>query len=167
MLQKKPRDFALFVTGINTALRASDMLAMTAGQVRYLGAGESFELRERKTKKLRRITLNRAALDALNNLIRVKKLNDSDLLFQGRIPGQALSTSVCSQLVKLWCRKIGLKGNYASHSLRKTFGFHQRKTFGVSIPLLMTIFNHSNQKQTLAYLGIQAEEITHVFNNEI
>ena len=70
-------------------------------------------------------------------------------------------------LVKKWCRAIHLKGNYGSHTLRKTWGYHQRVTFNVGIPELMVCFNHSTQKQTLDYLCVQPEEIRSVYANEI
>jgi hypothetical protein len=60
-----------------------------------------------------------------------------------------------------------LKGNYGSHTLRKTFGYHQRVTFGVDLPRLMVVFNHSTQKQTLDYLCIQPKEIKDVYENEL
>ena len=72
-----------------------------------------------------------------------------------------------NNLVKKWCRKINLKGNYGSHTLRKTWGYHQRVTFNVGIPVLMECFNHSTQKQTLDYLCVQPEEIKSVYANEL
>jgi hypothetical protein len=36
LLANKPRDLALFTIGINTNLRASDLLQITAGMVRHL-----------------------------------------------------------------------------------------------------------------------------------
>jgi hypothetical protein len=75
--------------------------------------------------------------------------------------------SSLSTLVKKWCKDVNLKGNYASHSLRKTWGYHQRISFGVGIPELMVGFNHTSQKQTLDYLCIQPEEIKSVYQNEL
>ena len=71
------------------------------------------------------------------------------------------------KLVKSWCSEINLKGNYGSHTLRKTWGYHQRVTFGVDLPRLMVCFNHSTQRQTLDYLCIQPEEIKDVYENEL
>ena len=51
--------------------------------------------------------------------------------------------------------------------LRKTWGYHQRVTFGVDLPRLMVCFNHSTQRQTLDYLCIQPEEIKDVYENEL
>ncbi len=72
-----------------------------------------------------------------------------------------------NRLVKSWCRAINLKGNYGSHTLRKTWGYHQRVTFGVGLPELMVCFNHSTQRQTLEYLCVQPEEIRSVYANEL
>ncbi|MCK5232559.1 MAG: integrase, partial [Desulfobulbaceae bacterium] len=74
-----------------------------------------------------------------------------------------LTVPSVSRLVKSWCRAINLKGNYGSHTLRKTFGFHQRVQLNTSIPELMVMFNHSSQKQTLNYLCIQPEEIRNAY----
>jgi hypothetical protein len=71
------------------------------------------------------------------------------------------------RLVKGWCRDINLKGNYGSHTLRKTWGYHQRVTFGVGLPELMVAFNHSTQRQTLDYLCVQPEEIKNIYQNEL
>ena len=57
--------------------------------------------------------------------------------------------------------------DYGSHTLRKTFGYHQRVTFGVSLPVLMETFNHSSQRQTLDYLCVQADEIRGIYENEL
>jgi len=41
----------IFTFGINTNLRASDLLKITAGKVKDLKAGDEIEIREAKTKK--------------------------------------------------------------------------------------------------------------------
>lgn len=47
-----PRHLALFTVGINTNLRASDLLRITAGIVRDLEPGDSFELEGIKDSKV-------------------------------------------------------------------------------------------------------------------
>jgi len=66
-------------------------------------------------------------------------------------------------LVKKWCNDINLDGNFGSHTMRKTWGVHQRRRVGTSIPELMVMFNHTSQKQTLDYLCIQPEEIREAY----
>jgi integrase len=156
LLADNPRDFCLFVLGINTNLRASDLTQITVGMVRDKKAGDDLELKEKKTGKTRRITLNKSAVGAIQSLL----LNDNQkpLFPSQRGPGPLLTPSI-NRLVKSWCKSINLKGNYGSHTLRKTFGYHQRVQLGTSIPELMVMFKHSTQRQTLDYLCIQAEEI--------
>lgn len=168
ILQDSPRNLCLFILGINTNLRASDLLRIKVEQVRHLQPGEEISLKEKKTKKQRRINLNRACIEAIQNLLKSIKFKDDDFLFlSNRKDKNTLTVSSLSTLVKKWCKDINLKGNYASHTLRKTWGYHQRVTFGVGIPELMVCFNHTSQKQTLDYLCVQPEEIKSVYQNEL
>jgi integrase len=168
ILQDSPRNLCLFILGINTNLRASDLLKMKVEQVRHLQPGEEITLKEKKTQKQRRINLNRVCIEAIQNLLKSIKYEDDDFLFlSNRKDKNALTVSSLSTLVKKWCKDINLKGNYASHTLRKTWGYHQRVTFGVGIPELMVCFNHTSQKQTLDYLCVQPEEIKSVYQNEL
>ena len=163
LLGDDPRNAALFTIGINTNLRASDLLRIKVGQVRDLKPGDEIELKEKKTGKSRRITLNKACVQAIQRLLASRPYADEDLLFTGQ--RGPLTVPSVHRLVKGWCRAINLKGNYGSHTLRKTFGYHQRVTFGTDIPRLMVVFNHSTQRQTLDYLCIQPEEIKDVYQN--
>ena len=51
LLADRPRDLAIFTLGLNTNLRASDILRVTVGHVRHLGPEEYFTIREKKTGK--------------------------------------------------------------------------------------------------------------------
>lgn len=164
-LLHNPRDLALFVVGINTNLRASDLLSITAGQVRGLQPMDEITLKERKTGKSRRISLNKACVEAINALLRSQSYSDSEVLFKGQ--RGTLTVPSVNRLVKSWCSSVNLKGNYGSHSLRKTWGYHQRVTFGKGLPELMVCFNHSTQRQTLDYLCIQPEEVKSIYENEL
>ena len=70
-------------------------------------------------------------------------------------------------LVKQWCKAAHIRGNFGSHTLRKTWGYQQRVKFGVGLPELMVCFNHSSQKQTLDYLCVQPAEVKKIYENEI
>jgi integrase len=153
--------------GINTNLRASDLFRLRVYQVRDLEPGDSIEINEKKTGKPRRLTLNRACVQALRNFLEKEPYHPGEHLFKSQKSEEALKVSSVHNLVKAWCKAAKLKGNYGSHTLRKTWGYHQRVTYKVDIPTLMVCFNHATQKQTLDYLCIQPEEITNVFNNEL
>jgi integrase len=62
-----PRDDALFMTGINSALRISDLLSLTVGDVlnEKGRVAESVALKEKKTGKFKEFPLNKAIRDVL------------------------------------------------------------------------------------------------------
>jgi len=165
LLADNPRDFCLFTIGINTNLRASDILNIKVKQVKDLKAGDELVVTEKKTGKKRRITLNKAVASSVQALLASQSYNEDDSLFQGQ--RGPLTVPTLSRMVKEWCISINLKGNYASHSLRKTFGYHQRVTFGTGLPELMVAFNHSSQRQTLDYLCVQPDEVRDIYLNEL
>jgi len=74
LLANRPRDFALFTIGINTNLRASDLLRLKVGQVKDLKAGDTIEIKEQKTGKVRRITLNKTCINAIQSLLMEKRI---------------------------------------------------------------------------------------------
>lgn|SRR5574340_158094 len=165
LLEDRPLYAALFTVGINTNLRASDLISLKIGQVRGLAPMGEIEIWERKTGKLRRVTINKHALDAISALLRAFPGQDDDDLFRGQ--RGTLTVGSVHRLVKSWCRSIHLRGNYGSHTLRKTWGYHQRVTYGVGLPELMTCFNHATQRETLNYLCVQPQEIRSVYANVI
>lgn len=110
--------------------------------------------------------MNKTCIKAIQNLLAFKHYEDDDYLFQSQ-RRDVLTVPSVHKLVKNWCNEINLKGNYGSHTLRKTWGYHQRVTFGIDLPRLIVCFNHSTQRQTLDYLCIQPEEIKDVYENEL
>lgn len=164
-LADNPRDLCLFVLGINTAFRANELLSIRVGQVRDLKVGDVLDMRQSKTKAYRQVTMNRRAVEAIQGLIGSRSYEGEDFLFFSRW-GERLGVPEVSRKVKGWCGDIRLDGNYGSHSLRKTWGYWQYKR-GTPIPLLMEAFGHQTQRQTMAYLGIQAMEVAQIFEMEL
>lgn len=160
-----PRDRCLFTLGINSAFRAGDLLSITVDQVLHIKPGQELEIKESKTGKYRRITLNRASIMSIKKLVAHSELEADDHLFVGQ--RGPLTVPTLNRLVKGWCREAGLKGNYGSHTLRKTWGYMMRTKYRASVPLLMACFGHSSQQQTLAYLGVQDSEIKRLYRNEL
>ena len=161
ILADKPRDLCLFTLGINTAFRANELLAIKVGQVRYLGVGDTLTIKQRKTGKYRSVVLNDNVVDAITNYLRQRPLADGDDLFTG-LRG-CLTVPTVNRLVKTWCADVGLKGNYGSHSLRKTWGYWQRQN-GADILNLVEAFGHATQRQTMAYLGLQPEDVMKLYD---
>ena len=163
-----PRNLAIFVVGINTNLRASDLLKIKVGQVKYLSAGEHFSIREKKTRKTKDITINETVVKVITSLLAtMPDATDDDFLFQSKKGGGQISVGSLHSLVQVWCAECNVKGKFGSHTLRKTMGYFHRTVFGTDIPTLMTMFNHSTQKQTLNYLGIQEKDVKDAYMCEI
>jgi integrase len=165
-IEHNPMYTALFTLGINTNLRAGDLLGIKVGQVRGLRPMDELDLREEKTGNRRRISLNKSCIDAVRALLASRTYQNDDFLFLGQ-RGERLTVPSVNRLVKQWCSSAGISGNYGSHTLRKTWGYHQRVTFGVGLPELMTVFGHATQRQTLSYLCVQPDEVKNVYANEL
>lgn len=66
------------------------------------------------------------------------------------------------RILKGIAEDVGLSCKVATHTLRKTFGYHQMVMSGNDprkLLLLQKIFGHSTSTQTLEYIGITVEEI--------
>ena len=163
-LSDTPRDLCLFTLGINTAYRAGEILSLTVGQIAHLKAGERLDLKQSKTGAYRATTLNGVVVAAVQDWLKHHPNPQANApLFTSRKGNGALCVAVVNRMVKSWCAEAGLKGNFGSHSLRKTWGFQQRKQRNRPVALLMAAYGHASEKQTLAYLGIEADEIADLY----
>lgn len=168
LLSGNKRNLLLFTIGINCGLRCSDILKLKVQDVKYLKPNDTLKIREQKTGKENILMINKTTYKILHDYLNEHKPADEDYLFKSRKGGnQPLTVSSVNLMIKLWCKSINLKGNYGTHSLRKSFGFIQRKKFGVGIELLMKRFNHSSQHVTMRYLGIDDKELNGILMNEI
>lgn len=124
VLAGNPRNLALFTIGINTSLRAAELVEITAGQVRNLEEGGSVLVKAENARKGRKITLNRSSVKAIRAFVDTENLRDEDKLFQSQRGGPLGAASV-DRLARDWCDAVNLKGNYGADSLRKTWRYHQ------------------------------------------
>jgi integrase len=152
------RDYILFLLGINTGLRISDILPLRVAQVK----GTHIEIYEKKTKKRKNILIRKALRTALD--IYIKDKPDQEYLFKsrnikhrsGRI-NDPIDTSMAYKILSQAAERFGVE-SIGTHSLRKTFGYHfYLKT--KDIALLMDLFNHSEESVTLRYVGIKQETL--------
>jgi len=169
-LKSSPRDYLLFVMGINNGLRISDLLKIKVGDVRNLDAGETIGIIEQKTKKANVLMINKSIHEALHHYLNSKVLEDDHYLFQSRNRDdkgnhKPLARETVSKMVKTWTD--GMRGNYSTHSLRKTWGYFQRVKFGVSFEVICKRYSHSSPAITMRYLGIEDKEVNDILLNEI
>jgi len=169
LLSGNGRDLLLFTMGINNGIRAGDLLKIKIGDVRYLKPGQVHQIIESKTKKKNMVVINKSVRKAFDNyLAQGDHKEDQDYLFKSQKGHNSpLSVQAVHALIKKWTQAINLKGNYGTHTLRKTWGYQQRVKFGVGFDLIAKRYNHTNPKTTMVYLGIEDKEVHNVLMNEI
>jgi len=151
LLKNGTRDYMLFIFGINTGLRISDILNLKVDDVRDR---EHLLLKEQKTDKTKRIKINQALKQELDDYI--KDMDNNQYLFISRNgENKPISRIQAYRILNNAADKIGIE-EIGTHTLRKTFGYHfYQKTKDVA--LLQELFNHSAPSVTLRYIGINQD----------
>lgn len=162
----KVRDHTLFVVGINTGLRISDLLKLKWNDV-LTDKGkfkDDIYIREGKTGKEKVFPINNNAENALKRLLDSLSIaNYSQSIFvsrQGNFRG--ISRHSAYRIVNEACKAVGVPGKIGTHTLRKTWGYWAWKR-GIPLPIIMEVLNHSNITVTKRYLGITQDEINKAY----
>lgn len=157
------RNYGLFTLGINTGLRANELLSLRIYHVKYLKAGEILDLKQRKTDEYRMVLVNNPVIEALDIWLshHPQQRGDKSFLFPSLRYGMLGVPALCN-LVKRWCVENGGHGKFSSHSLRKTWGYHQRIN-GAPLVMISRAYGHKSEAQTLRYIGIMADEVRSLY----
>lgn len=167
LLSDNPRNHLLFVMGTNNGLRTGDLLKLKVGDVKGMKIGDTLVIKEGKTGKRNILVMNKSIYKSLQTYLDAMKPMDDDALFVSRKGRRSITVQCVNNMVKKWTRMINLKGNYGAHSLRKTWGYVQRTTYGVGFEILCKRFNHSSPAITMRYLGIEDKEVQNILMNEV
>ena len=163
------RDYVLFVLGINTALRISDLLRLKWKDVYDFSHGvyrRHLEIVEQKTQKRNIIAINSSCIDALKLLQKHdKKIFEAEAFIFCRSgnPYAHISRNRAYHIIKDVAVENHIDGNISCHSLRKTFGYHAWKK-GTPGVLIMNVYNHSNMEITKRYLSIYQDDKDELFD---
>jgi len=160
-----PRNYLLFVMGVNTALRIGDLLSVKVKDViDSKGAIKDYLfIKESKTGRQAKIYLNDPVKEALNYYLdKVKGIDPDSYLFKSERSNRKLDRVRTWGLIQGWAKEAGLEGErYGTHSLRKTWGY-QARIQGVSISQIQNKLGHKSPAITSRYIGIDQEEINNV-----
>ena len=164
--QKRFRDLLLFVIGINTALRISDLLQLQINHfLNEQGRIERrFWIKERKRGKRQEVVINTSIREALDEyLVAYPDIGDDKdnfVFFNSKTNdySQSIKRGQAWKSITSICRDASLSGNFGTHSLRKTWGYHARMQ-GVDLALIMHKLNHESIAYTKRYLGITDDEL--------
>ena len=158
------RNYCIFVVGINVGLRAGDLLSLRICDVTDDNRiFNEVSITEQKTGKSRTFTLNKSAKDSIQLYLNTLPAVDLDgWLFPSRKGGH-IGVRPLHHIIKTTLKELGIKGNYGTHTLRKTMAFHRYQN-NVPIETLQKMLNHSSSAITLRYIGITKEVITDCYN---
>jgi integrase len=151
----RERDRFLFVLGINTGRRIGDLIQLKVKDVR---GKDHLIIKEQKTKKGTRIKINHIKKEIIQYTL---GMNDNDYLFPSRQKKYNMNKHICYERayqIFIDIFKYFKIKECATHTLRKTFGyFFYKRT--KDLEALMKILNHSSQRVTRIYIGVEADEL--------
>jgi integrase len=150
--RRPPRDNLLFLVGINTGLRISDILRLRMRDI----DGQHIVLREKKTGKRRFIPVNEELAPIFRQYC--KGRHGSEFLFSSREGiNQPITTSMAYRLMREAAAAVGLK-HIGTHTLRKTFGYHLYQQTR-DPQLVCQALDHSDPAITERYIGINQDTL--------
>ncbi|VFA57518.1 site-specific recombinase [Enterococcus hirae] len=148
------RDYTIFVFGIITGLRISDILNLKVADVKGKLMTDIVEMKTGKKRTLNLMQLTNQIIKYLGE----EHNGKSEWLFPS--PKDSKRPLATHQYYKIMQKTADLLGlDYVgTHTLRKTFGYSYYKTTK-DLTSLMKILNHSSQAVTLRYIGIEEEQL--------
>lgn len=174
LLRKNVRDYALFMLGIFTGRRISDLVALDVCDVAYIDKRGRFtiktrlQIREHKTGKYSDLILHPAARRALSKYLHKRKRDSTwayllrEPLFKSqkrRVTGELRITKhYVWWILKSAAQACEINYKIGTHTLRKTFGYMLYRS-GTNIEVIQKAFNHSSPVITLAYIGITQDDL--------
>lgn len=180
--KERYRDNMLFIVGINFGLRVSDLRLLRFCSIINddLTFKDKFPVLEKKTKNTRKvkknrwITINDAVIDAVTlYLEHTDGVSLSDYMFKSESNhGSNINTPIhrnsIDRILKEAVDALGIQTKVSTHTLRKTFGFHQMMMCNNDprkLLVLSKMFGHSSTAVTLEYIGITGDEIADAYRN--
>lgn len=148
---RNQRDYVLFMFGIYTGLRISDILKL---RVRDVRGKDYVYIREKKTGKEKRFPINAELKPVIEGYTKEKR--DYEYLFRSpNYPNKAISRQQAYNILTAAGKAFGISA-IGTHTLRKTFGYHMYQQTHDAVTL-KDIFNHSHLSETLRYIGINQD----------
>lgn len=152
------RDYTIWVLGMNSGLRVSDIVRLNVSDVVNR---THISIIEKKTNKVKTFYINDKLKKVLKDFTKDRDFNEP--LFLGKQGKRLNRTQVYRFIVKI-CKENGIQAHVATHTLRRSFGYHHYQQFKDAV-VLQKIFNHSSQRITLMYIGIDQDEIDKTYKN--
>jgi integrase len=156
----RTRELALFDLGIDSKLRACDLLKLKVRDVCHGGriAVRAIVLQQ-KTSRPVQFEITESTQTALTDWIRLSGLASENFLFPSRVRASPhLSIRQYARIVDSWVEEIGLDPTaYGTHSIRRTKpSLIYRRT--KNLRAVQLLLGHTKLESTVRYLGIEVED---------
>src|SRR5499427_663949 len=159
-MQGRLRELALFNLGIDSKLRACDLVSL---RVRDVCHGDHVAPRavvmQHKTQRPVQFEITPPTRDAVDAWIRQARLKANDHLFPSRVHRRPhLGTRQYARILDGWVEEIGLDPTaYGTHSVRRTKPtlIYRRTNNLRAVQLLL---GHTKLESTVRYLGIEVDD---------
>jgi site-specific recombinase XerD len=151
------RDRALFVTGVKTGLRVSELLSLRVKDV-----ADRVSVAKRNTKgslEGRSVVLHPAAREAIDAWVSAAGLSPEDALFRSREGSGAISRNMAYKVLKGAFARAGVEGKTGTHSMRKTFASKVYAALGRDLVKVKAALGHRDINSTVSYLSFETSEV--------
>lgn len=146
-----PRFGLLWLLGVDTGYRVSDLLSIRVGSTTDEMVSENrLSIRESKTGKRREVKISPGVRMAVTALTLAHRLRRGDFLFWGRSPRFACTRQWIHRLISRVAKNKGLK-NVGPHSMRKIYACNIYRNTG-SLKCVQEALGHSFPSTTMIYL---------------
>jgi integrase len=168
-LQKSKRNTLLFVMGINSALRITDLLSLTIGDVvdRHGEPRKEIKLKTGKGGRMRTFPIGESVSKALVAYLGERRDLDPEaplFISQKGKGSKALGRHRAWYILREAGESIGLE-RLGTHTLRKTFGYHAYIKSGGNLSLVRKLLHHAPGLDTLGYIGVKHDPMDEVYLN--
>jgi integrase len=159
-MEDRTRELALFDLGIDSKLRACDLVKL---RVRDVCHGDRVASRatvlQQKTQRPVQFEISPATREAVDGWIRKAGLRADDYLFPSRVHRSPhLGTRQYARILDEWVSSVGLDpADYGTHSMRRTkASLIYRRT--KNLRAVQLLLGHSKLESTVRYLGIEVDD---------
>ena len=158
-IERQVRELALFNLAIDSKLRGCDLVALRVDDVARNGCAiERTSVRQRKTGRPVRFELTEQTRQAIDDYLTNTGKKPGEYLFDGRRPGESMTTRQYARLLADWLVGIGLDPNvYGTHSLRRTKATLIYRRTG-NLRAVQLLLGHTKIESTVRYLGIDIDD---------
>lgn len=157
------RNKALFLLGLKTGFRVSELLSLRVDDVLrggYIADRVTVQRRHMKRKtEGRTLPLHADAQAALKSWLEASGLTSGPLFPSHRDPSKPITRVQAWHVLQEAYEANGLQGQLGTHAMRKTFANVVYERLGHDLVKTQRALGHKNIGSTLSYLSFKQEEI--------